>query len=121
MFFFAMTDILGKTAKEDNSMAKEKTQRVKALIDGYMELRLQEKSHEEIAEIFGVSKKTVLYYLQEIADKNQVTRDELLYRIQKPYIRSKNSSKGKVSFEQALELANELQNTINIALQEELV
>ena len=116
-----MTDILGKTAKGDNSMAKEKTQRVKALIDGYMELRLQEKSHEEIAEIFGVSKKTVLYYLKEIADNNNVTRDDLLYRIQKPYVRCKNTSKRKISFEQALDLASELQETINKALQEELV
>lgn len=43
------------------------------------------KTISEIAEIFGVSICTVYNNLQEIADKNKVSRDSLLLRVHKPH------------------------------------
>lgn len=55
-----------------------RTQRVIALIDNFMDYHEQGFSIMEIAKIFNVDFSTVYNYLQEIADKNNVTRESLL-------------------------------------------
>ena len=51
----------------------------------FPKLRAENKSIQEIANIFGLSKKTVYEYLQEIADSMGVSRDDLLYEVQKTH------------------------------------
>ena len=60
-------------------------ERTKEMIRQFPTLRKENKSIQEIADIFGLSKKTVYEYLQEIADSMGVSRDDLLYEVQKPH------------------------------------
>lgn len=60
-------------------------ERTKEMIRQFPKLREENKSIQEIANIFGLSKKTVYEYLQEIADTNGVSREDLLYQVQKPH------------------------------------
>ena len=60
-------------------MSKGRTQRVSNLINGgYIELWKKGYTPKQIADKFNVSYQTVYRSLQEIADKNGLTREELL-------------------------------------------
>lgn len=60
-------------------MAK-RSESVKALIEGFFELRQKNPdiTIQEIADNYNLSSRTVYTYLDEIAKKNGVTREELL-------------------------------------------
>lgn len=60
-------------------------ERTKEMIRQFPTLRKENKSIQEIADSFGLSKKTVYEYLQEIAENMGVSRDDLLYEGQKPH------------------------------------
>lgn len=63
---------------EKQLRSETRTQRVQKLLDNFMELHNQGYSIPKIAEICGVDFSTVYSHLQEIADSNGVSRDELL-------------------------------------------
>ena len=66
-------------------MRERREERTKEMIRQFVTLRKENKSIQEIANLFGLSKKTVYFYLQEIADSNGVSRDDLLYQVHKEY------------------------------------
>lgn len=58
-------------------MAKKETKKMK---EEFMKLRNSGKTINEIAKICGVTSQCIYNHLQEIADENNVSRDELLSR-----------------------------------------
>lgn len=48
--------------------------------ENFMKLRNSGKTINEIAKIYGVTSQSIYRHLQEIADENHVSRDELLSR-----------------------------------------
>ena len=66
-------------------MEGRREERTKEMIRQFPTLRKEKIPIEKIAEIFGLSKKTVYSYLQEIADSMGVSRDDLLYQVHKEY------------------------------------
>ena len=60
-------------------------------------------SIQDIAKKYGMTARNIYFHLQEIADENHVTRDELLFVPQKPHIIksvSKKLSKDAMSHEE---------------------
>lgn len=98
---------------------------------GFLELRQAGKSFSEIAEFFGVSVWSVYDNLQEIADANGLSREDLLYRIHKPHVMSSTSQKVKnvdkhltveelqKNFSDMLSITNYIISNIDKALQSE--
>lgn len=81
-----------------NISAQSKTsERMKQMKQGFLELRQAGKSFSEIAEVFGVSVWSVYDNLQEIADANGLSREDLLYRIHKPHIMSSKQNAKSVT------------------------
>ena len=66
-------------------MEGRREERTKEMIRQFPTLRKEKIPIVKIAEIFGLSKKTVYSYLQEIADSMGVSRDDLLYQVHKEY------------------------------------
>ena len=69
---------------EERKRKGRREERTKEMVRQFPKLREEKKSILEIANIFGLSKKTVYEYLQEIADSMGVSRDDLLYQVHKP-------------------------------------
>lgn len=79
-----------------NIAAQSKTsERMEQMKQGFLELRNAGKLFSEIAEVFGVSVWSIYDNLQEIADANGLSREDLLYRIHKPHVMSSTSQKVK--------------------------
>ncbi len=61
-------------------MARQRTQRGQQLVENFMKHHEDGKSIAEIAKLYDVNLSTIYkFYLQEIAEKNGVTRESLLY------------------------------------------
>ena len=93
----------------------KESERKKLLKEGFMELRMQNKSIGEIAEHFQVSEWTVYHALDEIAEANGVTRNDLLYVILEPHNVVKGGRKEKkenINPEQLMEDFAELDKVI---------
>lgn len=81
-----------------NISAQSKTsERMKQMKHGFLELRNAGKSFSEIAKVFGVSVWSVYDNLQEIADANGLSREDLLYRIHKPRVMSSKQNAKSVT------------------------
>lgn len=115
-----------------NIAAQSKTsERMEQMKQGFLELRQAGKSFLEIAEFFGVSVWSVYDNLQEIADANGLSREDLLYRIHKPHVMSSTSQKVKnvdkhltveelqKNFSDMLSITNYIISNIDKALQSE--
>ena len=70
---------------EEKKRKGRREERTKEMIRQFPTLRKENKSIQEIADIFGLSKKTVYEYLQEIADSMGVSRNDLLYEVQRSH------------------------------------
>ena len=55
------------------------------MIENFLSHKKEGKTNKEIADMYGLSMWTLHHYLQEIAENNGVTRDDLLDRVHKPY------------------------------------
>lgn len=71
--------VVTKDTKED-IMARKETKETIKMKEEFMELRNSGKTINEIAKICGVTNQCIYRHLQEIADENHVSRDELLSR-----------------------------------------
>lgn len=69
---------------------KKPTERVVRMKQNFMRLHDEGKTIPEIAKIYQLDLSTVYKYLQEIADENGTTREELLSKV---YVRTSSSSK----------------------------
>lgn len=79
-----------------NNTAQAKTsERVKLMKQGFLELRNAGKSFSEIAEIYSISQRSIYDHLQEIANENGLSREDLLYKIHKPHVISSSSKNTK--------------------------
>ena len=96
-------------------MAKE-TQRVKEMIEGFMNFHREGLGIAEIAEIFHVSP-SVIYkkYLSQIAEANGLERKDLLERIHPPHGPSKKETcrQACTDFESIQNIASELNEKIS--------
>lgn len=72
-------------------MSKRKTARVEFMLKNFMELHESGYNIREIAQITGVSKETIYYYLDSIAKSNGVKREELLEQQHKVYVLRKRA------------------------------
>ncbi|MFR6022014.1 MAG: hypothetical protein ACLUHC_03670 [Clostridia bacterium] len=115
-----------------NIAAQSKTsERMEQMKQGFLELRNAGKLFSEIAEVFGVSVWSIYDNLQEIADANGLSREDLLYRIHKPHVMSSTSQKVKnvdkhltveelqKNFSDMLSITNYIISNIDKALQSE--
>ena len=115
-----------------NIAAQSKTsERMEHMKQGFLELRNAGKLFSEIAEVFGVSVWSIYDNLQEIADANGLSREDLLYRIHKPHVMSSTSQKVKnvdkhltveelqKNFSDMLSITNYIISNIDKALQSE--
>ena len=115
-----------------NIAAQSKTsERMEQMKQGFLELRNAGKLFSEIAEVFGVSVWSIYDNLQEIADANGLSREDLLYRIHKPHVMSSPSQKVKnvdkhltveelqKNFSDMLSITNYIISNIDKALQSE--
>lgn len=66
-------------------MLRGPQERTFQLDQGYLLLREQNLSHQEIADRFSVHVSTVYRRLQGIADANHTTREALLYQLKSPH------------------------------------
>ena len=66
------------------------SERVKQMKKDFIKYRESGKTIKEIANIFGLTDRTVYLHLQDIADENNLSRDELLFRVHKQHIRVSN-------------------------------
>ena len=97
------------------------------MMERFFELREQDYTIPEIAEMFDLSWTTVYNALEEIAKKTGRTRDELLSRPMSPDHSGRVSEKtSKFNLEEFRETANqakarigEMEDLINVALREE--
>ena len=64
---------------------KEREEWTKEMINSFIKMRQEGKTIFEIAEHFNLTTAIIYYHLQEIADINGVSRDELLDRVHKPH------------------------------------
>lgn len=64
------------------------SERVKQMKKEFIKYRESGKTIKEIANIFGLTDRTIYLYLQEIADEHNLSRDDLLFRIHKQHIRT---------------------------------
>lgn len=85
-----------KDTKED-IMARKETKETIKMKEEFMELRNSGKTINEIAKICGVTNQCIYRHLQEIADENHVSRDELLSR-------DRNQHSKKNEFQQEKEI-----------------
>ena len=115
-----------------NIAAQSKTsERMEQMKQGFLELRNAGKLFSEIAEVFGVSVWSIYDNLQEIADANGLSREDLLYRIHKPDLLSSTSQKVQnvdkhltveelqKNFSDMLSITNYIISNIDKALQSE--
>ena len=115
-----------------NIAAQSKTsERMEQMKQGFLELRNAGKLFSEIAEVFGVSVWSIYDNLQEIADANGLSREDLLYRIHKPHVMSSTPQKVKnvdkhltveelqKNFSDMLSITNYIISNIDKALQSE--
>ena len=115
-----------------NIAAQSKTsERMEQMKQGFLELRNAGKLFSEIAEVFGVYVWSIYDNLQEIADANGLSREDLLYRIHKPHVMSSTSQKVKnvdkhltveelqKNFSDMLSITNYIISNIDKALQSE--
>ena len=61
-------------------MTNKETKKTIKMKENFMKLRNSGKTINEIAKICGVTSQSIYRHLQEIADENHVSRDELLSR-----------------------------------------
>ena len=82
--------------------------------EGFMELHQKGYSISDIAKHFNVSIWCVYDNLQKIADKNNVTRESLLLRVQKPHLRNSKVLKfeDKVNPEDLIHDFDEIHNNL---------
>lgn len=64
---------------------KEREERIKEMINSFIKMRQEGKTISEIAVHYNLSTTIIYYHLQEIADINGVSRDELFDRVHKPH------------------------------------
>ena len=67
------------------------SERVKQMKKDFIKYRESGKTIKEIANIFGLTDRTVYLHLQDIADENNLSREELLFRVHKQHIRVSNN------------------------------
>lgn len=70
-------------------MGKKQSARVGQMMENFIRLHNEGKDISEIAEMFQLSSRTVYLKLQEIADKEGITREELLSRPHKKHVVTK--------------------------------
>lgn len=83
-------------------MSAKTNERTIQMMEQFMELHNQGLSIPEIAKKFDLSDPTVYRHLQEIADKNKTTREELLQVVKTPISQSfwnRDRQQAKASFE----------------------
>lgn len=78
-------------------MAKKESKETIKMKENFMKLRNSGKTINEIAKICGVTSQSIYRHLQEIADENHVSRDELLSR-------DRNQHSKKNEFQQEKEI-----------------
>lgn len=76
-------------------MARKETKETIKMKEEFMELRNSGKTINEIAKICGVTNQCIYRHLQEIADENHVSRDELLSRDRNQHSKKMNYNKKK--------------------------
>lgn len=72
-------------------MSKRKTAQVEFMLKHFMELHESGYNIREIAQITGVSKEAIYYYLGSIAKAHGVKREELLEQQHKVYVLRKRT------------------------------
>lgn len=78
------------------------------MMDGFLEQRQAGKSIKEISELYNLSKFTIYHNLQEIANRNGVTRESLLYTPQKSHGGNFAKEREKVNPEEIEEMIESL-------------
>ena len=89
---------------EEKKRKGRREERTKEVIRQFPLLRKENKSIQEIADIFGLSKKTVYEYLHEIAAFMGISRDDLLYQTHKQYYANKITERKSVEQEDIFEI-----------------
>ena len=79
----------------NNTTQSNTSERIKLMKHSFLELRNAGKSFSEIAKLFGIHVSSIYDNLQEIADTNGLSREDLLYRIHKPHVMSSTSQNTK--------------------------
>ena len=74
-------------------MANKNSERTSLMKKNFIKLRASGMSIQDIAEKYGMTARNIYFHLQEIADENHVTRDELLFVPQKTHHIRKSTSK----------------------------
>ena len=110
-------------------MARQQSERVRQMLNHFMEHHSDGKTILEIAEMYSLSRHTVYYYLQDIANENGVTRESLLEVVHKPHVLTKPALKNPAkqveiekirdSFSELYKDLNSLTKNIHIFLQED--
>lgn len=94
----------------------KRTERVKLFVEHFMEKHRQGYSIKEISEMFGISDRMAYLLLAEIAEKNGVTREELLQNQvssdRKPFVQNRTKIE-RVSSEQLKESFDEAITTVD--------
>lgn len=67
-------------------MGQKQSARVGQMMENFIRLHNEGKDISEIAEMFQLSSSTIYLKLQEIADKEGITREELLSRPHKKHV-----------------------------------
>lgn len=70
-------------------MGPKQSARVEKMMENFLSLHNEGKEISEIAEMFQLSSSTIYLKLQEIADKEGTTREELLSRPHKKHVVTK--------------------------------
>lgn len=70
-------------------MGQKQSARVGQMMEKFLRLHNEGKEISEIAEMFQLSSSTIYLKLQEIADKEGITREELLSRPHKKHVVTK--------------------------------
>lgn len=96
----------------------KRTERVKLFMENFMEKHRQGFSIKEISEMYGISDRMAYLLLEEIAEKNGVTREELLQKQvssdRRPFVQNRtrvekvNSEQLKESFYEAITAVEQL-------------
>lgn len=96
-------------------MAKKETKKTIKMKEDFMKLRNSGKTINEIAKICGVTSQCIYNHLQEIADENNVSRDELLSREHKQHS-SKDEhqqEKSSISVEELKKTFSDMQKNVD--------
>lgn len=105
----------------------KRTERAKLFVEHFMEKHRQGFSVKEISEMYGITDRNGYLLLGEIAEKNGVTREELLQRpieAKKAYVQNRvkpekvNSNELKVAFDEAITTVDQLITLIDAMLAE---